>query len=232
MNKIILVLSMLLTMSVNAKTIVVGVIDTGFNFSFNQYEHFKLSKPKLCKTGHKDFTGSTITDTNGHGSNIVSLIAKGNESADYCVMVLKYYSEETADRSLTLELEAIQYAIEQKVDILNMSLSGYEYSKKECLLIKEALNRGIKIVAAAGNEGYNLAKTKVYPAMCDDRIKVVMNYDKDTIHYTSNYGSNVIKERGTNQYGVSAKALPEFKTGTSQATANYTAKLLKQLGGN
>lgn len=230
MNKIILVLSMLLTMSVNAKTIVVGVIDTGFNFSFNQYEHFKLSKPKLCKTGHKDFTGSTITDTNGHGSNIVSLIAKGNENTDYCIMVLKYFSKETEAVSLNPELKAIEYAIKQKVDVINMSIAGYSFNKQECDLVKIALNKGIRIVAAAGNEGYDLSKTKVYPAMCDSRITIVMNYYKDTRHYSSNYGNNAIKEQGTYQYGVSDKATPEFKSGTSQATANYTGKLIKQLG--
>lgn len=213
-----------------AKTIKVAVIDTGFNFSFKQYKHFKLSKPKLCKTGHKDFTSSSITDVNGHGSNIVSLIAKGNENTDYCVIVLKYYSKETENISLDIELEALEYAIKQKVDVINLSIAGYTYSKEECDLVKTALDKGIRIVAAAGNEGFDLSKTKVYPAMCDRRVKIVMNYDKTTRHNTSNYGNSLLKEQGTNQYGISSKKLPEFKTGTSQATANYTGKLIKQLG--
>lgn len=221
---------MLLTISVNAKTIRVAVIDTGFNYSFKQYKHFKIDKPKLCKTGHKDFTNSSLTDTNGHGSNIVSLISKGNTKVDYCLIILKYYSKDTENISLDIELEAIKYAIKQKVDIINLSIAGYSYSKEECKLVKVALDKGIKIVAAAGNEGFDLSNTKVYPAMCDRRVKIVMNYNKNTRHYMSNYANNLIKEQGTYQYGVSNKELPEFKTGTSQATANYTSKLIKQLG--
>lgn len=210
-----------------AKTIKVAVIDTGFNFSFKQYKHFKLAKPKLCKSGHKDFTSSSLTDVNGHGSNIASIIAKGNSKSDYCLLILKYYSKETENISLDIELEAIQYAISQKVDIINLSIAGYAYSKEECNLIKKALDKGIRIVAAAGNEGFDLSKTKVYPAMCDRRVKIVMNYDKTTRHNTSNYGNNLLMEQGTNQYGVSSKELPEFRTGTSQATANYTNKLIR-----
>jgi subtilisin family serine protease len=224
---IFLTFIILAALNAESKTIRVAVIDTGFNFSFKQYKHFKLTKPKLCKTGQKDFTNSSITDVNGHGSNIVSLIAKGNENTDYCIMVLKYYSKETENISLDIELEALKYAIKSKVDVINLSIAGYAYSKEECETIKLALDKGIRIVAAAGNEGFDLSKTKVYPAMCDRRVKIVMNYDKTTRHYTSNYGNNLIKEQGTNQYGVSDKELPEFRTGTSQATANYTNKLIR-----
>ena len=232
MNKFLVIILIYVVASqfVEAKTIKVAVIDTGYNFAFKDFKHFKLSKPKLCKTGHKDFTDTTLNDVIGHGSNIASIIAQGNEAQDYCILVLKFYSKETQLISLETELEAIRYAIKQKVNIINMSLSGYAYSKEECDLVKVALDRGITIVAAAGNDGFDLSVTKVYPAMCDKRVKVVMNYTKGERASSSNYDDSYIKENGTNIYGLSKGNLPEFMSGTSQAAANHTNRLVRKLG--
>jgi minor extracellular protease Epr len=215
---------------VEAKTLKIAIVDTGYNFAFKDFKHFGLSKPKLCRTGHKDFTDTSLVDDNGHGSNIASLIAKGNEDTDYCILVLKFYSPEVRTIAGYTETEAINYAISQKVDVLNLSIAGYEYMKEECDAVKKALNAGIKIVAAAGNEKFDLSKINVYPAMCDKRVQTVMNYNKGTRHYTSNYGKNMYQEQGTYMYGLGKGDLPVYMTGTSQAAAVHTGKLIKQMG--
>src|SRR6185312_7300812 len=77
----------------------VAVIDTGFGYDSLGHG------AKLCKFGHKDFSGNnrvdfsynTVTpiplDSHGHGTNIIGIIDnQAKESgANYCIIVLKYY---------------------------------------------------------------------------------------------------------------------------------------------
>ena len=72
MLKRVLLTAMVLTVSLanaqqKSKTLVVAVIDTGIDAqAFNRHV--------LCKTGHKDFTGTGIQDRHGHGTHISGLI--------------------------------------------------------------------------------------------------------------------------------------------------------------
>jgi hypothetical protein len=63
----------------------------------------------------------------------------------------------------------------------------------ERILIEKALNRGIRVIAAAGNEGANLdKKCSFFPACYDSRIVIVGNGTSLTNrHPTSNYGKVV-----------------------------------------
>jgi hypothetical protein len=69
-------------------------------------------------------------------------------------------------------VEAIDYASNNGADIINLSFVGFGYSEALNLAIKRAYEKGVLIVAAAGNEqedgtGYNLDKTPMYP-VCND----------------------------------------------------------------
>ena len=71
-------------------------------------------------------------------------------------------------------INAIDYAIAQKVDIINFSFFGFGYNYLLEQAIQRAYDAGIIMVAAVGNEekdghGYNLDKTPVYPA-CHDGV--------------------------------------------------------------
>ena len=67
---------------------------------------------------------------------------------------------------------AIDYAISKKVDVINMSFVGFDYSQSLRDIIKRAADSGIVMVAAAGNtdakiSGINLNSKKVYPVCYD-----------------------------------------------------------------
>jgi len=218
-----------------SKTIRVAVIDTGFDFD-SKWTNAKanhLAVPKLCTKGHYDFTnGSTLPSDSGvHGTHIASLIAKGNEKVDYCLIILKYMGTGIFENHLDLSNKALAKAIELNVDIINYSGGGEQRDDTECNLIRLALNKGIKIVAAAGNEGKNLKKTAYYPAMCDDRTFKTANIDvnKD-LHRKSNYGNvpNLVKVVGTNVLGLAPDNSYAILTGTSQSAASFTSYLVKR----
>jgi major intracellular serine protease len=213
-----------------AETIRVAVIDTGFDFD-SKWSNSNLDKPKLCKDGHKDFTKTSVKDNHGHGTHIASLIAKGNKDIDYCLVILKFFNKEPTEPTLLAEIKALTYAINLKVDIINLSLSGNVHSRLECFLISKALDMGIKVVVAAGNEGINISRGKSYPAMCDKRIKVVINGENvRNISSTSNFfnGNNAFFINGEDILGLGLNNSELTLSGTSQSAALLTSKLLRK----
>lgn len=223
--------------------VVVAVIDTGIDPTL-------MSKPWICKEGHKDFTGSGLVDNHGHGTHIAGIVEQhakkvildfkknnlkslDDATADFCIIAIKYFDPKVKSDNLDLTIKSLRWAIDQKVDIINYSGGGTEYSEKEFKLIEEALKKGIKVVAAAGNERSNLETAKYYPAMYDQRIFIVgnlqSNYDK-TRAPTSNYGKPVNTwEVGTNVISRLPGGTIGFMTGTSQATAVKSGKIVREM---
>jgi hypothetical protein len=227
------------------KKIVVGVIDSGFGFQDKGFVNH------LCDKGHRDFTGveeystkfqlkdKVPLDNHGHGTNVVGLIEKYAKGADYCIIVVKFYDEKSSFYQDS-ELKALEYLTSLKPDIINLSLGGMGENKKETKIIRQYLDNGGIVIAAAGNGkkvelsnkkevfiGYQLSKKEnYYPAMSDDRIIVVgnRNYSGD-INLTSNYGDRV----NTWEIGEDAESYGLVLTGTSQATAIHTGKLIYNL---
>ena len=218
----------------------VGVIDTGFGF-------MGLGKgAKLCKYGHRDFSVDqsftsgydTVTpvplDTNGHGTNIVGIIdsyAKDSH-VDYCIVIIKYHSDSQSGYKNTMaESEAMEYAANIKMDIVNISAGGPNANEYEYQQVERFLNNGGTLVAAAGNDDLNIDKpgNAFYPATYDKRIIVVGNKTRTGIKsVTSNYGKSVTHwELGEDvaAYGITA-------SGTSQSCAIKTGKLINEIHKN
>lgn len=187
-------------------TIKVAVIDTGKSYA---------KGIELC--GSIDLTGRSLdhTDRHGHGTNVAYLIDKYAGGVKYCQLPINYYG--SGDNSAKSNI-AFNLAISYGVDIINYSGGGLERDNVECGLIKTALDRGIIIVAAAGNEGRDLAEQAYYPAMCDDRVVVVGCSNLED----SNYGKVDFT------YKCKSVGKPAM-SGTSQATAIITGKLVNKL---
>jgi len=83
--------------------------------------------------------------------------------------------------------EAINYAVDQNVDIINMSFGGYN-SLTMHEPIKNAYNEGIILVASSGNYGENEV---LYPARFPETIAVGATDINDNITNYSNEGGNL-----------------------------------------
>ena len=219
------------------KQLKVAVIDTGYGFN-KEYKD-----APLCEHGHKDFTKDdwgvhTLSffgvppDLIGHGTNIVGVInnyAK-RSNLDYCLVILKYYSNNQTDKqNLESSIKAIKYATELNVDFINYSGGGPGYNDEEKQAVKEFLDQGGQLIAAAGNDGKELGTfwgVDYYPAMYDKRIVVVGNLDKQGVKSKlSNYGKYVNRwEVGENitSYGITL-------TGTSMSAAVATGKIMANI---
>lgn len=221
----------------------VAVIDTGLDKDL-------MLKSWVCPYGHKDFTDTGLNDNHGHGTHISGIIdqyAKNfifgfkrppieidNIKADYCQIIIKYYDPKaTGVDNLQNTIKAFEWAIAQRVDIINYSGGGTEPSKAEKAVVLKALNKGIKVVAAAGNERSDIDKHKYYPAMYDKRIFIVGNLvDSKTreVAASSNRGRSVNTwELGTNILSRLPGSHFGYMTGTSQATAIKSGKLVNEM---
>jgi major intracellular serine protease len=208
----ILLVMMICVATVHADTLKVGVIDTGLDLT-----DFRLSG-HLCKEGHADFTNTGIIDNDGHGTHVVGLIEKYAKDSDYCLVILKFVN----DHTVSSYLEAMKEAVAQHLDIVNMSLSGDEYSAEEERLI--CTNIATTFVVAAGNDRRNIVDTPSYPASigCTNVISVGAND-----FFGSNYG-DIIKawETGYNVESTLPNGQYGKMTGTSMSTAIHTGKLI------
>ena len=237
-----------------SRPIVVAVIDTGVSQSVKDSN-------VMCKYGHRDFTGTDMTDVVGHGSHISGLIdqyAKNilveSESdfyklkakkANYCQVVIKFYDPRSKNKSTVDSMsKSIRWAIDINVDIINISAGGQYPSQEEEKLIKMALDKGIKVVSAAGNEGCELGsltvkgsgfatklvKCNYYPAMYDHRIYVVGSKNEMDRAPTSNYGYFVNSwENGASRASYGIGTTISINSGTSQATAVKTGKIVESM---
>lgn len=213
------------------KKVRIAIIDTGFGFGLNG-----LEGTNLCKYGHKNFVNNDNTyefgtkdavpvDHNGHGTNIAGIInayAKTTNN-NFCLIIIKYYSENDMNSSLKNTIKAINYANKIGADIINYSSGGPDSSRSEIKAVKAFLNRGGIFVAAAGNLGQDLQIHPYYPAQDDKRVVVVANgINSNNRDKTSNYGERVnFWENGDNVmvYGYDL-------SGTSQSTAIVTGKIV------
>lgn len=249
-RELILILACLVGISALAEPIKVAVIDTGIDPASAQ--------APLCPGLSYDFVrnSSEMVDLHGHGTHVSDTIdqyAKGrpriqhkslyagsikflNPKTDYCQISLRYYDPnelgEVVQQNMT---RAYEYAAKLKVDIVNVSGGGVGYpDKRERAAVEKLLNQGVIFVAASGNTGLNLdlPSNKFYPASYDKRIIVVGALDVDLRTHLgfSNYGKDVdVWELGQSVWAVLPNKSFGFMSGTSQATAITTGKLLRKM---
>jgi len=206
------------------KTITVAVIDTGIDLAIKKQAY----KKGICKFGHKDFTGTGLADIHEHGTNISGLIHMYTQGANYCQVILKYYLKNSSGKvNLRRLKQALQHAIALKVDVINISLGGPTSDDLERTIIKKALDQGIIIVAAAGNENQDIKKFPYYPASYYPKIIVVGNGKSAVFKRpSSNYGTQVdIWEMGVKVKGSYGTPM----SGTSQAAAIITGRVVQIL---
>ena len=151
--------------------------------------------------------GEDVTDTNGHGTIMVDTIL--NENKDAKILSIKAFDGNKAKPSDIYS--AIRYAIDNKVDIINLSFSALATSENTIVedIINEAIENGIVVVGAAGNKGKD-AKYFI-PGKIDEAFIIGACDENGNKIEISNFGDSV-------DYYVIANS-------TSEATAIFTGNL-------
>ena len=139
----------------NGQGVKVGIIDTGIDFNhpdlrgygtlgrvFGGYNYVNPSEKPL--------------DTNGHGTEVAGIIgADGNFSGVAPKSQLFSYKVSSTGEAVSSEyiIEAISQAIEDKMNVINISLGVNRTNDGLENAVDEAVKKGIVVVSAAGNNG-------------------------------------------------------------------------------
>ena len=214
------------------RDVVIGVIDTGVapgHPYIRSNLHFPGARLSSTRYGvdfsQKNRANSyTPQDSHGHGTHVKGIIKSVFPGVK--LLVLKYFDEKADGPSnFKATIKALKYAVDQNVDIINYSSGGPESSPEEFEILKRAKEKGILVVAAAGNEGSNIdlrARAYYIASYRLDNILTVMAYDKNlNVVPSSNWGKRTVHIAAPGHQIKSS--LPPNRagklTGTSQATA-------------
>lgn len=192
-----------------SSTQVVAVIDSGVRAS-----HPDLVGKVLV--GY-DFVANDndANDENGHGTGVAGTLSPGsNNQIGVCgvawanpilpVRVL----DANGSGNYSAIANGIIYAADRGAKVINLSLGGTSSSRALQDAINYAWNKQCVIVAAAGNNGSNVA---FYPAACTNVVAVSATNASDTRPTWSNFGSyvdisapgvDILSVYGTDQYAA------------------------------
>ncbi|MCB0164970.1 MAG: S8 family serine peptidase [Anaerolineae bacterium] len=169
--------------------IVVAIIDTGVAFD----------APDLAGTDRMtgyDFVNNDADprDDNGHGTHVAGTVAQTTNNGigvagvafEATLLPVKALGA-SGNGSYSDIIKAITYAVDQGADVINMSLAGRNGSQALQEAVRYAYDRGVVVVAAAGNDAQ---PTVYFPAGYDQYVIAVgaVRVDNAKTNY-SNYGS-------------------------------------------
>jgi thermitase len=195
----------------------VAVVDTGV-----QANHPDLAGKVVNGWDFVENDG-TPQDANGHGTHVAGIAAAvtnngvGIAGVAPNVQILAVRVLD-ANGSGTLDAVAagIQYAADNGAKVINLSLGGSVGSTTLQNAVNYAWNKGVVVVAAAGNSG---SSAPSYPAYYTNAIAVASTTSSDTKSSFSNWGSWVdVAAPGSSIYSTYAGSTYATLSGTSMAT--------------
>lgn len=231
---------------------IVAVIDTGVD-----YNHTDLAANMWKNSGEvagdgKDNDGNGIIDDvygadfanndgnpmddNGHGTHVAGTIgAVGNNNLGVTgvawktkIMALKFLGS-NGSGSTSNAVKAINYAVGKGAKILNNSWGGGGYSSSLETAIKNARDKGVIVVAAAGNSATNTDTTANYPSNynVDNVVSVAATDRNDNLASYSNYGATTVDLAAPGSSILSTTPNNTYSTysGTSMATPHVSGAL-------
>jgi subtilisin family serine protease len=181
-------------MGYSGQGVKVGIFDSGID----------IDHPDLTVVGGIDLVGdgNGLDDCNGHGTHVAGIVGARNNGR-YTVGVAPragLYSMRFADcnwegASVSKMIEGLEWAIDNGIDIINMSFGfGIEgvslptaLSEAADAAFDEAYARGIVLIAASGNSS---APYVGYPAAYETVVAVGATDDADNLASFSQYGTD------------------------------------------
>ncbi|CAG9620627.1 S8 family peptidase [Sutcliffiella rhizosphaerae] len=159
--------------NVTGSGVKVAVLDTGIDAS---HEDLNVAGGASFVSAEPD----ALTDGNGHGTHVAGTVAALNNTVGVLGVAydVELYAVKVLDSSgggtLAGIAQGIEWAIDNNMDVINMSLGGSIGSTTLRRASDNAYNSGIVVVAAAGNSGSGLGllNTIGYPARYDSVIAV------------------------------------------------------------
>ena len=192
----------------------IAITDTGIDGS-----HPDLGNKIVARA---NFTTDPDIDNNGHGSHVAGIAAAdtnngvGVAGTGYDTKLLSVkVLDSTGSGYYSWIANGITWAADNGAKVINLSLGGTSSSLTLQNAVNYAVNKGVVVVAAAGNNGNSL---KFYPAAYTNVVSVAATDSNDHKASWSNYGTWVtMAAPGVNIFS-SYQGGYAYLSGTSMAT--------------
>ncbi|MGC8757718.1 MAG: S8 family serine peptidase [Caldisericaceae bacterium] len=144
---------------ITGKGIIVGVVDTGVDYTDKELGGGGFPNSKVI--GGYDFADNDADpkDTDGHGTHVAGIIAGSTYGVapDAKIMAYKVFSGTNNSTSTSLIIQGIDQAVKDKCNVINISIGtpggSASGNDPESIAVRNAVNSGVIVVAAAGNKG-------------------------------------------------------------------------------
>lgn len=214
------------------KGITVAVLDTGCD-----RKHPDLHEQIVGGRNFTDDDGSNpdlFLDYNGHGTHVAGTIAarENNEGVvgvapEASLLIVKVLNKNGSGQYDWI-INGIHYAIEQKVDIISMSLGGPNDLPELHQAIKKAIANNILVVCAAGNEGDGDDSTDefAYPGCYNEVISVgAINLERRSSDFTNSHNEIDLVAPGEKIISTYLNGKYATLSGTSMAAPHVSGAL-------
>lgn len=169
----------------------IGIIDTGVHSTHEDLQENVTQNLTMVPEGG----AATTTDPDGHGTHVAGIAAavgnNGKGGAGIAPDAQIYaYSVMDSDGHMLDEyiLRAINRAVDDGVEVINMSLGSGYYNGNEESVIEKAYQNGVAIFAAAGNEATNGYE---FPASYDNVCSIAAIMQDGSKAGFTNYGDKI-----------------------------------------
>jgi Subtilase family len=190
----------------------------------------------LIDAGHPDLTGSIAGQFDAvgaadrpdeHGTGMTGAIAAHRRLLGVApqarILAIHAFSPDARhpQQATTQSIVAgIDWAISKGARVINMSFAG-PYDPLLQLALKKARDKGVVLIAAAGNMGPQ--SPPLYPAADENVVAVTSVDEKDKLMSQANQGTYVaLAAPGVNVLEAAPRASYNFTTGTSVAAAHVS----------
>ncbi|MBO0588419.1 S8 family peptidase [Sporosarcina sp. E16_8] len=214
------------------KGITVAILDTGCDSS-----HPDLQNQIIGGRNFTDDDGSNpdiYLDYNGHGTHVAGTIAaqkndKGvvGVAPEASLLIVKVLNRKGSGQYDWI-IAGINYAIEQKADIISMSLGGPTDLPELHEAIKKALATNILVVCAAGNEGDGDDSTDefAFPGCYNEVISVgAINLERSPSDFTNSHNEIDLVAPGEKILSTYLNGKFATLSGTSMAAPHVSGAL-------
>jgi subtilisin family serine protease len=207
----------------------IAVVDTGVDVTHPDLSgHLLLGSAANCLSGICDRSAS-VADDEGHGTHVAGIAAAlannqtGIAGVAFNSPLLPVKAlDSTGTGSYAAISSAIAWAADHGAKVINLSLGGYAYSATLCAAVGSAVDAGVLVVAAAGNDGVS---DPFYPAACPGAVGVSATTSNDVKASFSNFGSPdvFVSAPGESIYSTYTGGGYTTLSGTSMATPFVSA---------